>query len=527
MRHSGFSLAIAAVAALSCGGNGNHQSDPNEAASSPKWETCPDYIGSSAQCALVDAPLSYDNPSEGAISLFLWRMQNAPQSRAQVWLLAGGPGIASNTLTPIAKALLEAHPDWAVYSMDHRGVGNSTLLECAAVPPGSDITDENVRPCLDELNQTWGGKLQFFSTTSAARDLSLVVERTRTDAPVYVYGVSYGTYLLQRYLVLFPAQIQGIVLDSIVTQGQLFLDEYDVDFNQAGKQVMDRCKVDATCSSHLSTIDADPWGATGLVFAKIDRGEICAPLKDIYTRPFLRNVLAALSDAWPKRALMPPVIYRLNRCNEGDQAALKSLASQAEEGTGPKGIGSNSFVDVSKLNSQVLAENIILSELWHGSTFAQEEAIVNDLFVSQDFTLPIAQVHDTGLWPVYHDPLVSHEPSTSQPMLMLNSNIDGETPLDQASRVRSFFGAANQRFIVIPFASHVTVVSSPTNKEIETNSLLDACGLQIMESFVENPADAPNTACLGDLYPLEFSGTSAPNKAASEENFGTPNMWGD
>lgn len=66
-----------------------------------------------------------------------------------------------------------------------------------------------------------------FSVTSAALDLKNLIQRlhlapsmTARDhiQDVYVYGVSYGTYLVERYAQIAPEQVKGIIIDGILAQ---------------------------------------------------------------------------------------------------------------------------------------------------------------------------------------------------------------------------------------------------------------------------------------------------------------------
>jgi hypothetical protein len=59
-----------------------------------------------AECATVDVPLDWDNPSGRRASFFVKRLRgSAPGPHKQMWLLQGGPGGAGDGFEPIAPKL--------------------------------------------------------------------------------------------------------------------------------------------------------------------------------------------------------------------------------------------------------------------------------------------------------------------------------------------------------------------------------------------------------------------------------------
>ncbi|KAG9410335.1 hypothetical protein AC1031_018369 [Aphanomyces cochlioides] len=154
-------------------------------------------------------PLCYPNVCSDArqISVFLKRLRaNATQPGATakaLWVLQGGPGAASQNMERnMLQAYKAANGTMSVYTMDHRGTGRSTILDCGTkFPFGKDLAD-----CLASLNQTYGESTPAaFSVTSAAMDMKSFVESSIfANTDVFVYGVSYGTYLVERLMHLAP-----------------------------------------------------------------------------------------------------------------------------------------------------------------------------------------------------------------------------------------------------------------------------------------------------------------------------------
>ena len=77
---------------------------------------------------------------------------------------------------------------------DHRGTGRSSPLYCTDYSVATDPA------CIAAALQRYSNAtLAQFSVSNAARDINAAMDLTAlADGKVYLYGVSYGTYLLQR-----------------------------------------------------------------------------------------------------------------------------------------------------------------------------------------------------------------------------------------------------------------------------------------------------------------------------------------
>ena len=73
-----------------------------------------------------------------------------------------------------------------------------------------------VSACAWELHNKYGD-LASFSTTSAAMDILTFISEYKNGASTIVYGLSYGTLVVQRLMHFNPSNVTGYVLDSIVT----------------------------------------------------------------------------------------------------------------------------------------------------------------------------------------------------------------------------------------------------------------------------------------------------------------------
>jgi hypothetical protein len=200
-----------------------------------------------AECANVRLPYRWDVHDGKTVSVFVQHYHPAGKiSRGQLWLLQGGPGAWGRDLEAFGPYIAALGPPMDVYVMDQRGTGRSSRLGCAKEegndsPGGAAITDEEWPGCLASMQAEWGPRLEGFSVTNTARDLGeMIAALQEPDERVFVYGVSYGTYLTNRYLQLYPAQPTGVILDSICGAACSFT-SMDPKFDSVAHGYFDAC----------------------------------------------------------------------------------------------------------------------------------------------------------------------------------------------------------------------------------------------------------------------------------------------
>ncbi|KAG2769825.1 hypothetical protein Pcac1_g19022 [Phytophthora cactorum] len=323
------------------------------------WYSCSEYTfsgtGSSdaqtAECATYSAPLCYPGVCEApewadqTVDIFVKRLRAAdPKIATNVWLLQEGPGFASNDLESQMATLYRKLKGAAnVYTMDHRGTGRSTFLDCSAAqaatsgsPAGNTIKPSEVPSCAKALERKYGD-LASFSTTSAAKDLVTLVSEFSNGKNTIVYGVSYGSLLVERIMHLDPPQVTGYVLDGVATTTRATADLFpyfsraDTGFGEVGDAFMDLCAQDRGCSAHfkkphtlastlydlLDEFDNNPNSTCAAIVGRLGLGSEEAP-PSYNLRVFLGRLL---QDSIMRNAI-PPLVYRLNRCQVKDVDVL-------------------------------------------------------------------------------------------------------------------------------------------------------------------------------------------------------------
>ncbi|MBV9730639.1 MAG: alpha/beta fold hydrolase [Pseudonocardiales bacterium] len=157
--------------------------------------------------------------SAGWLSLRVAMADNADAPRGVLVFLTGGPGqpgvpfaarVSTQLLDP---AVLRAY---RLVLIDQRGTGGGAL-RCPQLQQVMGSSDLTVPPAstVQACAQTIGPARQFFTTADTVADLdalrrALGVDRLSFD------GVSYGTFVAERYALTHPDRVSRLVLDSIV-----------------------------------------------------------------------------------------------------------------------------------------------------------------------------------------------------------------------------------------------------------------------------------------------------------------------
>ncbi len=185
------------------------------------------------KCGSLEVPLDHSKPDGAKISIAVSRIEHTDDANYQgiIVLNPGGPG-GSGTVMPIISLFVDpavaAQYDWIGF--DPRGVGNSSpALSCDndyAVPvrPPYD-------PTRDWIEKAWLKRVKGYAkdcgaaaspeflkhlrTIDSADDMDSIRQAFGADKMNY-YGYSYGTYLGQVYAARYPERVRRMILDSNV-----------------------------------------------------------------------------------------------------------------------------------------------------------------------------------------------------------------------------------------------------------------------------------------------------------------------
>jgi pimeloyl-ACP methyl ester carboxylesterase len=477
------------------------------------WQPCSLIDGADdglAECAAVDMPLFWEAPDGQTFSTYAKRLVDPSRAPSgQLWLLHGGPGGAGTI--GLASWMQEIHadlPSLDVYTLDPRGTGYSEFLECpdqqhAASDQGSWVTLDELPACVSHVEERYGDRLQVYGATSAAIDLAALMAATEIEGvDQLIWGGSGGTYWAQRLLQLFPDMAEGVVLEGIVPPDEslVFQDEYD---EKIAHRVLGLCGEDPFCADKLP----DPEATVAELLVKLDEGH-CGQLG--MDADSLRSFVRTMDYYHLTMAMVPALIYRLDRCSADDMDAIVSFYYALWGGeSDPREM------------STLLFFNEGFSELWEHERFADNAALLAYLDgVHQDGTFTMGLGYDRNEyylgWPRYSDPLDDTWADSDVPMLMLQGELDPSTPLDFATEVGSHFAGEHQHWTQFPYSPHNVISGSPLSHD----AYAEHCGQRLFYDFLLDPTGALDTGCVEQVARLDFEGL-----VYGPYVFGTEDYW--
>jgi pimeloyl-ACP methyl ester carboxylesterase len=184
------------------------------------------------QCARMEVPLDYRDPSGKTASIALLRVPARGEPLGSLVLNSGGPGGAGMGMAALASGSLSHSPvteKFDLVGFDPRGVAASApAIDCftdADIDAGRGITtvltgsgswtERDTRTIVERCSQRSGGDdvLSAVGTRNAARDMD-VLRAVLGDDRLTFLGRSYGTRLGAVYAEMFPANVRAMVLDG-------------------------------------------------------------------------------------------------------------------------------------------------------------------------------------------------------------------------------------------------------------------------------------------------------------------------
>jgi pimeloyl-ACP methyl ester carboxylesterase len=433
-------LTAAGVAAcallIACGGNHHRASSSSNADARPALtgaHACAQIRG--FKCAWLSVPLDHASAPSARLRLLVGMQQVARAPRGVLLFLTGGPGQPGVRFIPRVRARLGvALAGYRLVMIDQRGTG-AGALRCTALQAAAGSSDLVPPPpgSLAACAHSIGSKRRFFTTAETVGDLeelraALGAQRLTLD------GVSYGTFVAERYALTHPDHVARLVLDSVVPQrgvDPLFL---------ASMQATPRVLRSACAASRCGR---DPARDLAAIVRSHHNGSqlLNAIVAESIDDPSLRGVLAAL-----KLGAM------------GNMHAMRALLA---------GVRSGESVPASVL-SQGLHESTLCLDLrppWRpqasvperASFVAQQSAALSAQAVFP-FDRATAQANGSACarWPATRPPAVADgDPShrlPPVPVLLLAGERDLSTPLNWAREEAA--AAPRGALVVVPATGH-------------------------------------------------------------------------
>lgn len=172
-------------------------------------------------CSSVPVPLDRSGTVPGTIELFVARdRSSAAPGKPMLLGLTGGPGQAAVPFArSFARQLGPALRRYQLVVFDQRGTGRSGALRCAGVQGApADATTEATEDATGACGRSLGDRAGLYSTAASVEDIEAVRRAVGADK-VALLGTSYGTHVIQRYVLAHPDRVDRAVLDSPVQPG--------------------------------------------------------------------------------------------------------------------------------------------------------------------------------------------------------------------------------------------------------------------------------------------------------------------
>lgn len=205
-----------------------------------------------AECGRLRVPENPDDPRGRRIELFVARvpaLRPDPAADA-VTLVNGGPGGSSVSLyVELEAAFADLRRNRDIVLVDQRGTGRSAPLDCPSLEEATyefdlDAIRHDTRACLETLERD----PRLYTTSLAVTDLE-TVRRALGYRQWNLYGVSYGTRVVQHYLARFPDAVRTMVIDGVVPRDLTLGPDVALRAQQTLDAVLERCAQSASCAA--------------------------------------------------------------------------------------------------------------------------------------------------------------------------------------------------------------------------------------------------------------------------------------
>jgi len=179
---------------------------------------CPGAVGFT--CSTLEVPLDHSGRTLGTLHLQVAAADNTKAPRGVLVVLSGGPGQPGLPILDrfVSTALGQERSAYRIVVLDQRGTG-AGALNCTQLQSemgSSDLTPPTsaaVQACAQKL----GPRRAFFGTDDVVADLESL-RRALGVAAWSLDGISYGTFVGERYALAHPTHVRKLVLDSVVPQ---------------------------------------------------------------------------------------------------------------------------------------------------------------------------------------------------------------------------------------------------------------------------------------------------------------------
>jgi pimeloyl-ACP methyl ester carboxylesterase len=259
---------------------------------------------------MLSVPLDQSGRVPGRLNLRVAIAGRPTAPRGTLVFLTGGPGQpGARYLARTRQRLGSALDGYRVVMLDQRGTG-AGALRCPALQRAVGASDLAVPPpsAVDACARTLGDRRRFFTTQDTVGDLDLLRRALGVDR-ISLDGVSYGTFVAERYALAHPTHVARLVLDSVVPQTGI--NPFQLETIHAIPRVLRAACAERHCGS-------DP------------ASDLAAVVRKEHNGPALLDLLVTLSIVDPQ---FRPIPAALAAARDGRPARLNRLVALVRRGS--------------------------------------------------------------------------------------------------------------------------------------------------------------------------------------------------
>jgi pimeloyl-ACP methyl ester carboxylesterase len=253
-----------------------------------------------SQCATLQVPVDWSDPSGPTFGLALARRTAKGQRVGSLIFGPGGPGDSGvdRIRTGISRFSAELQNRFDIVSFDPRGIARSNPVRCSAgllsQQPSPIINsqrefDQTIaynRELAKDCKANTGPVFDHIDALQTVRDLD-AIRVALGESTLTFHGSSYGTLLGEQYAERYPDKVRAIVLESVFDHGSAttreFLDAQSSAAQDSFDEFVKWCDAATTCGLHGRDVHA-VWAS---LLDRAARGEIPDPQRPQYaTSPF-------------------------------------------------------------------------------------------------------------------------------------------------------------------------------------------------------------------------------------------------
>jgi pimeloyl-ACP methyl ester carboxylesterase len=442
------------------------------------------------ECAVIQVPLDYANPSKGTTDLHIARVlstnSDPTKYKGSLLVLTGGPPSAGVDFVGYANDLNRSVAPEVRASYDLIGIqqlGSWDGVPCLSDQPLKNYWETNHLPKnTTELNKVTGLEKQFnqgcanpsnalvpyMNTQRSIRDMETVRQALSVDK-LNLLAYSYGTALAHGYMSQYPSHVGRAVLDSVVDRSQTDQThdkENNVAYDKSWQIFKDWCQADTACTLHGQNLDQvfDKTLATARTTG------IPAPRNPFGNRPLndweLTVGVEALTGAGEGTRIWASTILSDAATGDGSQAEYlyDLLTGRRDDGSYVGGDGTRRTYTCNDSTWSQIFRTPQDVQNWSNAT--QQVA---PRYGAASVFQGVAQCYGWPFKPA--SPMPRNEPvANSNGALLINADNDASTPLIWAKRVQAQI--PNSRMVVVKGATHLQIPHSRCAAAYSTAYLL-------------------------------------------------------